>query len=44
VPVLYGAIKARFKRGVELVILRYTVQLVPPILIAKPRQPCGIGV
>ena len=43
-PVLDGAIQARFQRGVELVVLCSFLYVVAPIPRAKSRQPsCSYG-
>jgi hypothetical protein len=36
VPISFGTVKPWAERGIELVILRPFVQMVPPVFIAKP--------
>jgi len=43
VPVLDGAIQARFEGGVEFEILRCFAEVVTPILVAESRQPGGVA-
>jgi len=43
VPVLDGAVEARLKRGVELVVLRNLAEVFQPSCIAESHQPGGVG-
>ena len=42
-PVLDGAIQARFERGVKLEILRCFAEVITPVLVAESRQPGGVA-